>query len=212
MSRVRTLAVLIGEEDQRLDRWFKRRFPDLSHGRLEKLLRSGQIRVDGKRAKAGDRILAGQQIRIPPQLDAQAPGANRATSPVSASVSKAEAARLRASVLYEDDWLILIDKPPGLAVQGGSRQTRHLDAMLGALVSEGAERPRLVHRLDKDTSGVLALAKTRLAAKHLTSAFKDKATEKLYWALVHGRPPRPEGRVDRLSNSQVIPARSSTMA
>jgi len=193
VSPARTVAVSRDEADQRLDRWFKKRFPSLSHGRLEKLLRTGQIRVDGKRAKAGLRIAAGQQVRVPPLSDSpesEAPA--RRPAPVSAR----EAAALRAAVLYRDDWVIAIDKPAGLAVQGGTGQTRHVDAMLDALRDPGGERPRLVHRLDRDTSGVLLLARTAAAARRLTASFKDKGTGKLYWALVAGGPDRRRGRID----------------
>ena len=194
-----TVAVGQDEADQRLDRWFKRRFPGLSHGRLEKLLRTGQIRVDGKRAKAGLRVASGQQVRIPPL-----PAASSKPPPAPAvprPPSTRDAAALRAAVLYRDDWIIAIDKPAGLAVQGGTGQTRHVDAMLDALREDtDAERPRLVHRLDRDTSGVLLLARTAAAARALTASFREKEAErgarKLYWALVAGVPARPRGRID----------------
>jgi len=193
MSGIRTLAVSKDDADQRLDRWFKKHFPKLTHGRLEKLLRTGQVRVDGKRAKAGLRIVAGQQVRVPPLPEhAPSPAAPRRQTPAEAR----DAAALRAAVLYRDDWVIAIDKPTGLAVQGGTGQTRHVDAMLDALCDPGAERPRLVHRLDRDTSGVLLLARTTVAARRLTASFKDKGTRKLYWALAAGVPERKRGRID----------------
>jgi len=194
MNGTRTLPVSEDDADQRLDRWFKKHFPNLSHGRLEKLLRTGQVRVDGKRAKAGLRIAAGQQVRVPPLPEAPEtrPSTTRRRTPADAR----DAAALRAAVLYRDDWVIAIDKPSGLAVQGGTGQTRHVDAMLDALCDDGAERPRLVHRLDRDTSGVLLLARTAVAARRLTASFKDKGTRKLYWALVAGLPERRRGRID----------------
>lgn len=192
MSGPRTVAVSRDDADQRLDRWFKRHFPQLSHGRLEKLLRTGQVRVDGKRAKAGLRVTAGQQVRVPPLPEIPAQKA----PPGRGAVQARDAAALRAAVLYRDDWVIAIDKPTGLAVQGGTGQTRHVDAMLDALGEAGAERPRLVHRLDRDTSGVLLLARTTAAARRLTASFKDKGTRKLYWALVAGVPERRRGRID----------------
>jgi len=197
MSGARTVTVNEDDADQRLDRWFKRHVPQLSHGRLEKLLRTGQIRVDGKRAKAGLRITAGQRVRIPPLSEREPPPAT--TRPPSATEER-DAAALRAAVLYRDDWVIAIDKPTGLAVQGGTGQIRHVDAMLDALRDQGrdpgAERPRLVHRLDRDTSGVLLLARTTVAARRLAASFKDKGARKLYWALVAGVPERKRGRID----------------
>ena len=191
MTAVRTLSVAEDEADLRLDRWFRRHFPELAHGRLEKLLRTGQIRVDGRRAKAGLRLAPGQAIRIPPAVEA--PPSRPAAAP---EVSRQDRATLEAAVLYRDDWVIALDKPPGLAVQGGTGQARHLDAMLEALRFEAAEPPRLVHRLDKDTSGVLLLGRSREATRRLAEAFRSRAGRKLYWAAVAGVPERPEGRID----------------
>jgi 23S rRNA pseudouridine955/2504/2580 synthase len=188
---IETVTVAGDEGSLRLDRWFKRHYPSLAHGRLEKLLRTGQIRVDGKRAKAGDRILPGQEIRIP-SLSPAAPAAPALPRPVSA----ADTAMLEAAILHQDARLIALNKPPGLAVQGGTRSERHLDGLLDALRFEQPERPRLVHRLDKDTSGVLVLARDAAAAAFLTRAFRDKTTRKVYWALVAGRPKPAQGRID----------------
>jgi 23S rRNA pseudouridine955/2504/2580 synthase len=182
------------DAEMRLDRWFRREFPDLTHGRLEKLLRTGQVRVDGRRAKAGQRLQAGQIVRVPP-MPAAAPRRPPET-PAPAAPGAAEAEALRDRVLYRDDTVIAIDKPAGLAVQGGTGQRRHLDAMLDALRFGAAERPRLVHRLDRDTSGVLLLARSAAAARKLTEAFRGKAARKVYWALVIGTPPREVGRID----------------
>ena len=172
----------------RLDRWFKKRFPALGHGRLEKLLRTGQIRVDGKRARSNTRLAPGQAVRIPPLPEAASPPPSRARA--------ADLETLRDAVLHLDDWVIAIDKPPGLAVQGGSGQTRHLDAMLDALRLGAPERPRLVHRLDKDTSGVLLLARSAPAARALAAAFRSKGARKIYWAAVVGLPKSRRGRID----------------
>jgi len=192
VSAVRTLSVAEDEAELRLDRWFRRHFPGLAHGRLEKLLRTGQIRVDGRRAKAGLRLAPGQAIRIPPAVEA-APAPPGTDPP---AVSRQDRATLEAAVLYRDDWVIALDKPPGLAVQGGTGQSRHLDAMLEALRFDAAEPPRLVHRLDKDTSGVLLLGRSREAAKRLAEAFRSREARKLYWAAVAGVPEPPEGRID----------------
>jgi 23S rRNA pseudouridine955/2504/2580 synthase len=197
VSAAQTWTVGPEEADQRLDRWFKRHFPELGHGRLEKLLRTGQVRVDGRRAKAGTRLESGQAVRVPP-LAAQA-AARSSPKPAgrpAVALSPAEEAALRASVLHRDNWVIALDKPPGLAVQGGSGQTRHLDAMLDALRFGAEERPRLVHRLDRDTSGVLLMARTAEAARRLGKTFKSDAPRKLYWALVAGVPAKPRGRID----------------
>lgn len=189
MSEATLATVAADEAGLRLDRWFKRRFPDLAHGRLEKLLRTGQVRVDGGRAKAGLRLEPGQSIRIPPQ-----PAAASTPRP-SRPVPENEAKALRRLVLYRDDDIIALAKPPGLAVQGGTHTPHHLDGMLDALRFDAAERPRLVHRLDKDTSGVLLLARTAAAAAALTAAFRNREIRKIYWALVVGVPEVAEGRI-----------------
>ena len=193
MSGVELRAVTADEAELRLDRWFRRHFPQLSHGHLQKLLRGGQIRIDGRRAAAGARLAAGQRIRIPPlgaSADAAPPG------PKPAVVSDADAARLRALILHQDDALLVLNKPAGLAVQGGTGTRRHLDGMLPALAN-GGERPRLVHRLDRDTSGLLVVARTARAAARLTEAFRQHRVDKLYWALVIGRPALPAGQIDQ---------------
>ncbi len=189
MTGVETIEVAADEADLRLDRWFRRHFPDVSHARLEKLLRTGQVRVDGGRVKAGQRLAPGQRVRVPPL----GPSPDRPAPP---PVSAADAARLHKCVLYSDDDIIAIDKPPGLAVQGGTRTHRHLDAMLDALRLGAGERPRLVHRLDRDTSGVLVLARSAAVAARLGAAFRGRKVRKLYWALVVGRPRRDAGRID----------------
>ncbi len=189
-------AFRIGEEeaDQRLDRWLKKTFPHVPFGQLAKLMRTGQVRIDGKRAKPNSRLAPGQEVRLPPQLD---PAVTRpAESGGEPVVSEADARLLAERVLYRDERLIAIDKPAGLAVQGGPRTRRHLDAMLPALSFDRPEPPRLVHRLDKDTSGVLLLARDAATARALTRAFRDKTTEKIYWALVAGLPEPAEGRID----------------
>jgi 23S rRNA pseudouridine955/2504/2580 synthase len=196
VSRVTTLTIAVDEAELRLDRWFKRHFPGLGHGRLEKLLRTGQVRVDGKRAKSGQRLEAGQVVRVPPLDDAATKKPEAPTPKPPPRIDEADAAALRATVLHRDDEVLAINKPAGLAVQGGTGTTHHLDAMLDALRFDARERPRLVHRLDKDTSGVLLLARSAAAAKWLTAAFRDKSAEKLYWALVVGVPKPRRGHID----------------
>src|SRR5882724_3736627 len=192
-SNVQTIAIAAEDGEIRLDRWFKRHFPTLGHGRLEKLLRTGQVRLDGKRAQAGDRVSAGQVVRVPP-LGAAPTSAStpRAASPI----REREAAAIRAAIIYRDDDVIALNKPAGLAVQGGTGTTHHVDALLDALRFEAKERPRLVHRLDKDTSGVLLLARSAAAAAKLTAAFRHKTTRKVYWAVVVGVPRPHRGRID----------------
>lgn len=192
MSRVATITVAADEAGLRLDRWFRRHYPQVTHGRLEKWLRSGQIRLDGRRVKAGIRLEAGQMVRVPPMGEEQSPVPGKRPSSV---VPVAEARALEARVLHRDDHVLVIDKPPGLAVQGGSGTRRHLDAMLDAL-RFGGERPRLVHRLDKDTSGAMVLARTANAAAALARAFRSREVHKLYWAVVAGVPRPSSGKID----------------
>jgi 23S rRNA pseudouridine955/2504/2580 synthase len=185
---VETVTIAEAEAPLRLDRWFRRHYPALGHGSLERLLRTGQIRVDGKRARSGDRLSAGQQIRVPPLPEAPPPDRPPHIEPK-------DAALLLRCVLHRDASVIVLDKPAGLAVQGGTGAERHLDGLLDALRFDAGERPRLVHRLDKDTSGILVIARSAAAAAFLTRAFRDRTTRKLYWALVAGRPKPAQGRV-----------------
>lgn len=184
------------DADMRLDRWFKRHFPELGHGRLEKLLRTGQIRVNGGRVKAADRVAAGDEIRVPPLGETPKPAAEakpRAVSPKVAEIAEA----LRRAVIHRDRDVIVVNKPPGLAVQGGSGLSdAHLDAALDGLMFDAAERPRIVHRLDKDTSGVLVLARSRIAAAALAKSFKARDAAKTYWALTVGTPKPARGKID----------------
>lgn len=187
MSGVEVKEVDTAESGMRLDRWFGVHYPAVPHGRLQKLLRTGQVRVDGARAKAGMRLAAGQTIRVPPIGKAAA-----RVKPAPRALSEADRAFVRQLVIGESADIIALNKPPGLPVQGGSRAERHLDGLLDGLTSGRSERPRLVHRLDKDTSGVLLLARSRRAAAALGRAIKDRAAHKLYWALVIGVP-KPAG-------------------
>lgn len=192
-SKVQLRAVSDDEAGLRLDRWFQRHFPELSHSALQKLLRTGQVRIDGKRAEGKDRIEPGQSIRLPPGVTASPPPRPRT---VVSAVPDRDAAEIRRMVIHRDDQVIVLNKPPGLAVQGGSGTEKHVDGMLDALRFGYDDRPRLVHRLDKDTSGLLLIARTGQAAKRLAEAFRDRETEKLYWAVVVGVPPRREGAID----------------
>jgi 23S rRNA pseudouridine955/2504/2580 synthase len=190
MKTVYSVQVDAGEAGARLDRWFRRRFPHINHIQLQKLLRSGQIRVDGARAKADTRLELGMQVRIPPMPDAAQMQDKRE------ELSDRDAAFARSLVLYEDEEVLALNKPAGLAVQGGTKTTKHVDRLLSAW-GEGLQRPRLVHRLDRDTSGVLVLGKTPKAAASLSGAFAKRRARKTYWAIVSGTPHPTEGLIDQ---------------
>jgi len=185
VKEVRTLYVDAGEDGVRLDRWFKRRWPHLNHIQIQKLARSGQIRVDGGRAKPDTRLAAGAQIRVPPLPEA---GPQREKG----QLDPREIAYAKSLVLYEDDDVLALNKPAGLAVQGGTKTVKHVDRLLSAW-GEGLERPRLVHRLDRDTSGVLVLGKSPGAAAKLAGSFAKRRAQKTYWALVYGLPKPGQG-------------------
>ena len=192
MSGVRIVRVGPDEAEQRLDRWFRRHFPGVGQGRIEKMCRKGEIRVDGGRAKASTRIRPGQEIRVPPLPE---PRQSQGAEQPRPRISEADAEMIRKAVIFRDDHLIVLDKPAGLPCQGGTGQTRHVDALAEALRFGAAEKPRLVHRLDKDTSGILLLARTPLAASKLTAAFRARETRKIYWAAVAGVPSPAMGTI-----------------
>ncbi|MFS2318037.1 RluA family pseudouridine synthase [Maricaulis sp. D1M11] len=187
MSGVQTLTVETGEAGARLDKWFKRRFPHISHVQVQKLCRKGQIRIDGGRVKPDARVEAGQLVRVPPLPE---PG-EQTHRP---RLSEQDIDYVKSLVIYEDDELIAFNKPQGLAVQGGSKTTRHLDGLLDAF-GEGLQRPRLVHRLDKDTSGVLVVGKTPASTARLAKAFQSHKTRKTYWAIAIGVPKPKLGEI-----------------
>lgn len=214
MSAVTVRKVKPDEAEMRLDRWFKLHFPDLAFGHLQKLLRTGQVRVEGKRVKSDTRLEPGQIIRIPPmdkaseQERAVSRGEGKAYTPAEVKAGKGrlpssggekrtEDTRsfLKSITLYEDAEMMVLNKPAGLAVQGGSGTVRHLDGMLDVLTDRNGVRPRLVHRLDKDTAGCLIVAKTRLAASTLAKSFRSRSARKVYWALVAGVPRVKQGRI-----------------
>jgi len=185
MSGVQTLTVAPGEGDQRLDRWFRKHFSHVSQGRIEKICRKGEIRIDGGRVKPATRLEDGQKVRIPPLPE---PG-DEPARPATPRISDADAKMIQDAVLWKDDHIIALNKPPGLPTQGGSGQgNRHVDGLAEALKFGLEEKPRLVHRLDKDTSVVLLLARTYVAAKALTASIRHRETRKIYWALVAGVP------------------------
>ncbi|WP_127109198.1 RluA family pseudouridine synthase [Pararhodobacter zhoushanensis] len=191
MSGVQTVTVGVDEGEQRLDRWLKRKFPQITQGMVEKFCRKGDLRVDGKRVKASDRIDAGQVVRVPPLPDTEAPKPERV-----GKITAADAAMIRDAVIWKDEHVIALNKPPGLPSQGGSGQgDRHIDGLTEALMFGYKERPVLVHRLDKDTSGVLLLARTPRVARRLSEGFRHRATRKIYWAIVAGVPQPLKGTI-----------------
>lgn len=183
MRSVETIEVTSDDGVTRIDRWFRRRYPQLSQGQIEKLIRTGQVRVDGARVKASDRVEPGQKVRIPPLPD-PAPKTPD-------GMSGKDVDFVRSLVIHKDNDVIVLNKPAGLAVQGGTKTTRHLDALLPGLKFDSEARPKLVHRLDRDTSGCLVIARHPRAAAFLGEAFRDRDTDKIYWAVVVGAP-RPK--------------------
>lgn len=190
----------VGEPDDgmRLDRWFRQHHPHVTQGHLQKLLRKGAIRVDGRKAAANLRVATGDEIRMPRALtsptESAAVGAKRSPQP-RLGVSKADRKLIDSLILFEDDHVLVLNKPQGLAVQGGSGTRRHIDGMLAGMQDRFGDRPRLVHRLDRDTTGVLLVAKTRAAAAALGATFQTRAAAKTYWALVKGVPKPPQGEI-----------------
>ena len=178
----------------RLDRWFRLNYPAVTHAYLNKLLRTGQVRVDGARVKSNARLAVGQDVRIPPLAFDRRPV--DLPSAETRPLTKEERALFRSMILHEDDDLYVLNKPEGLAVQGGTKTHRHVDGLLMGLSAELGERPRLVHRLDRDTSGVLVVAKKRLIASSLGRLFSSRAVRKIYWAVVKGLPRPAQGRLD----------------
>src|SRR6266511_1371368 len=189
-TKVQTVAVTADESGMRVDRFLEARFPGLSFSHIQRIIRKGELRVNGKRAKPKDRLQAGQAVRIPP-LKLEAP---RPRTPASEADAKTREF-LKSITLHEDADVLVLNKPMGLAVQGGSGTTRHLDGMLEVLRDAQGQRPRLVHRLDKDTAGCLLVAKTRFAASALAKTFRSRSARKIYWALVAGVPKPRQGRI-----------------
>lgn len=194
VGQVVNISVGADEDDTRLDRWLKRKFHGLSQIQIEKALRKGEIRVDGARAKSNTRVKAGQSVRVPP-MTPQGGKDDDAEAKPRAKVKSSDADMMRSLVIYEDDDIIALNKPTGLAVQGGTGTTRHIDALSRALVDDTAEKPRLVHRLDRDTTGVLVLAKDIPTANRLGALFRSRELDKIYWAVTLGVPHPASGDI-----------------
>ena len=185
------LRIREDEAGQRLDRWLKALLPGLAFSRLQKLLRKGEIRVNGRRARPDTRLKAGDDVRLPPQLAVMLESGEQAPR-----LTERDWQFLERLKLFEDDYLLIINKPAGMAVQGGSKTRRHVDMFLAEMARETGARPRLAHRLDRDTSGVLVIAKTRAVAATLGRQFSSRAVRKIYWAVVHGVPRPRQGLIE----------------
>jgi 23S rRNA pseudouridine955/2504/2580 synthase len=191
-TTVQTVTISADESGMRIDRFLETKFPGLSFSHIQRVIRKGELRVNGKRVDGKDRLQAGETVRIPPlKLDAPKP------APGFSAEQEKTREFLKSIILHEDDDVMVLNKPMGLAVQGGSGTTRHLDGMLAVLRQPGpdGQRPRLVHRLDKDTAGCLLVAKTRFAAAALSKTFRSRSARKIYWALVAGVPKPRQGRI-----------------
>jgi 23S rRNA pseudouridine955/2504/2580 synthase len=193
-SGVQTLVVTEDEADMRVDRFLSSRFPQLPFSHIQRIVRKGELRIDSKRVDTKDHVQPGQKVRIPP-LKAGSPDDRPAPRPPTAGVDSATRDYLASITLYEDADVLVLNKPAGLAVQGGSGTVRHVDGMLDALMDKDGQKPRLVHRLDKDTAGCLVIAKSRLAAATLAKTFRSRSARKIYWALVAGVPRVKQGRI-----------------
>jgi 23S rRNA pseudouridine955/2504/2580 synthase len=189
-TKVQTVVVTPDEDNMRVDRFLEARFPGLSFSHIQRIVRKGELRVNGKRTDSKDRLEAGQSVRIPPlRLDAPK------TATALSDAEQRTLQQLKEMTLFEDDDVLVLNKPAGLAVQGGSGTTRHVDQMLEVMRDAKGQKPRLVHRLDKETSGCLLIAKTRFAATQLTGSFRHRSARKIYWALVAGVPKPKQGRI-----------------
>ena len=193
MADVRTFTVAEDDDGIRLDRWFKRNQPDTSFNMVSRWARTGQLRLDGKRVTPGERLVAGQEIRVPP---AEPEPERRAAKPKRDPLSEEEAEFVRSLVIFRNDDAFVLNKPAGLATQGGTKTTNHLDRLLDGLSDDSGNRPKLVHRLDKDTSGALLVARSARSAAFFSRSFSGRTAKKLYWALVVGVPSGDEGMID----------------
>jgi 23S rRNA pseudouridine955/2504/2580 synthase len=192
---VETIEVAVGEAGLRLDRWFRVHFPAVGYSYLQKLLRSGQVRVDSRRVQANARLEAGQQVRVPAIVRQPSKAKPSLVPPL--GLSKGDRDFIEGAILFEDQHVLVLNKPFGIAVQGGTAARRHIDGLLAGMADRfGGERPRLVHRLDRDTTGVLLVAKTRDAAARLGRIFQTRSAAKTYWALVKGVPRPAQGRIE----------------
>ncbi len=194
MAEVKRHEVAADEEGMRLDRWFKVHFPQVTFAYLNKLTRTGQVRVGAGRCKTNSRLKAGDEIRIPPLAFDKRPA--DVPKEDAAPLSKEERRLFQSMVIHEDKDIFVLNKPAGFAVQGGTKTFQHLDGLLMGLGVELGERPLLVHRLDRDTSGVIVVAKRRAVAASLGKLFATRNVQKTYWALTKGVPKPAQGKID----------------
>ncbi len=190
MNSVQQIIVASNDDDQRLDRFLKRKFPQLKQGMIEKMCRKGELRIDGKRCKANDRVFTDNSVRVPPLPSQKAPLVKRT------NISEKDAEWVRSLVIYRDPDLLVINKPFGIAVQGGTKTTRHIDGLSEALQFNKPTKPHLVHRLDRDTTGTLIMGRHPKAAATLAKLFQTRFVEKVYWAVVAGQPQQKLGRIN----------------
>ena len=193
-DKVEIHVVVENDEGIRLDRWFKNHVPDLKHSQLQKLIRKGNVKLNGKKTKTNVRIEIGDEIRIPPYTEPKPEDKSKPKPPV--ILSQEQINFIKSMVIYEDDDVFVINKPQDMPVQGGSKVTECIDDLLSGLVKKGEEKPKLVHRLDKDTSGAMIIARNSRSARFLNQAFKSKDVRKYYWAITVGLPELSEGFVD----------------
>ncbi|MEO0062494.1 MAG: Ribosomal large subunit pseudouridine synthase [Pseudomonadota bacterium] len=190
-DQVRQFTVAADDDGVRMDRWFKRHLPQIGFATVSRWARTGQIRVDGKRVKPEDRLATGQVLRVPPGGDIA-----KSSAPKKREMSAEDMELAQAMLLERSPAALVLNKPPGLATQGGTGTTRHVDGLLDAYMDDGEPRPRLVHRLDKDTSGVLLIARTPGSAAFFSKRFSGRSAKKIYWALVVGVPDIHEGMIE----------------
>lgn len=192
-----TIRVIAADAGMRLDRWFRQHYPHVTNGHLQKLLRKGQVRVNARRAQANVRVETGAEIRVPHGIrEADAMPARGPSVKAPLGLSKADRQAIEEMILFEDDEVVVLNKPQGLAVQGGSGTRRHIDGLLAGMADRFGDRPRLVHRLDRDTTGVLLVAKSRSVAAALGETFRSRSAAKTYWALVIGVPRPAQGKIE----------------
>ena len=173
----------------RLDRWLKQQCPFEHYNILQKWIRTGQVRIDGGRTKTHVILEEGQEVRLPPTL---------INSEQTSSKSKVDAswiAKIEQAILYQDDHVLVINKPAGLASQGGTNTKISLDQIVQALPLNDAHNFKMTHRLDKDTSGVIIFAKSARDSAWITAQFKERRVQKVYWAVVVGIPVQREGTI-----------------
>ena len=208
MNQVQKYLVTEDENGLRIDRWFLRKFPLLKNNAIQKILRTGQVRIDGSRTKGSNRLKTGQTIRVPP-MDKIIKNIPVNTKPDVSALLNKNRTKIETLVIFRDDDLIAINKPPGLAVQGGTNVVENMDSMLECLRFDGPERPKLVHRLDKGASGLLLVARNAFSASKITSAFRNRKVLKTYWALVMGIPPKKSGQISATIKKMGSPGRQS---